>query len=186
MDLRNAGCEIIVVPPRWKKLVFALLYAIMFVYLWNDFFVDFRHPSNLFCLAGLLLSLYYVIAFGSHCMFTKKYLIICFLGLPVRAIAWSKINRALYVHIWIDPKNRIQRFSNPGPTVTGNIIYVTLKGCPKWHPRYTIRWRHNAAHPFRAFTIWLPYDRKAYFLDAFQKHYPDLERQPLEDWKKFG
>ena len=186
MEFRNPYHSTIMIPPRWTKLAFSLLFCICLCSVWESCFVSYADPVNLLLFAGLLVNVYYILAFGTHCMFAQKHLIVCFLGLPVRKIPWDRIQKALYVHAWRDPQPRYRHVPGQRLIVYGQIIYVTLDRCPQWFPRYTARWRHNIAHPIRALTIWLPYERKAYFTEEFQKRYPALEFQPLDDWKKFG
>lgn len=193
MEIRKTRKYPVIVPPRWIKLLIALAYCIWWLWFWigqagwSWLWTDALREDFMYFiifLAGLYLVVYSVLRFGVHYRFTEKYLLVCFIGIPVRWVKWSRITWAQYVHAWRDPKTKFQRFSSPGP-VTGNIIYVTIDHCAPWHARYTPRWRHNLSHPFRAFTIWLPYDRKTYFIDAFKAHYPDLEIQPADAWKKF-
>ena len=183
----------VTIPPRWIKLAIVLFICGGWLWLWIGLpgwswpwtgATDQDWESLVLFLGGTLLLFFYILCFGIHYRITEKYLWVCFACLPIRRIKWNRISGAQYVHAWRDPKMRYQRFSNPGP-VTGSIIYVTIDRCTPWIIQYTPRWRHNVAHPFRAFTIWLPYDRKEYFIEAFKKHYPDLEMQPLDDWKKF-
>jgi hypothetical protein len=185
LEIRKTVRASIITPPRWKLLISMAMLSLLLARSWVD---TIMNPKSLESLAvaiiEVLLIVSTMIASGIHYKFTEDFLVVCFLWMPLRCVRWHRITHALFAHAWADPKTRYHRITNPG-AVTGQIIYVTINGCPRWHPILTTRWWHSLLHPFRSFTIWLPYDRKEYFIEAFKKHYPDLEMQPLDDWKKF-
>ena len=175
----------IVTPPRWKLLTGMALLFLLLAGSWIDAFMD--PPNRMVFVIDIVEALFIsgvMIASGIHYKFTEDSLVKCFLWIPLRRIRWNRITHALFAHAWADPKTRYQRITNPG-AVTGQIIYVTIDGCPRWYPLLTQRWVHHLHHPFRSFTLWLPYSRKNFFVEAFQEHYPELEFQPLDDWKNF-
>lgn len=184
MEIHDPKQAAVVVPPRWKLLVPMIAYCFLFRDLWKGISISIDDPATLFFPIYQSLIVMGVFVFGVHYKFTEKYLVVCFLWIPLRRIRWGRINHALFVHAWRDPKTRYQRINGPGPSV-GQIIYVTIDYCGQWEPLYTSRWKHNVTHMFHACTIWLPYDRKAFFIEAFKKHYADLEMQPLDEWKKY-
>lgn len=185
MEIHKLSKSPAITPPRWQLLTVTVIICMLLVGHWVNTVVN---PKSLMSLISVIIEAILVIgsmmASCIHYIFTEDGLAVCFLWIPLRRIRWRRITHALYAHAWADPKTRLERITNPG-AVTGQIIYVTIDGCPRWHPILTMRWVHSMLHPFRAFTIWLPYSRKNYFIDAFKKHYPDLEMQPLDEWKRF-
>ena len=185
METRKQKKSPVITPPRWKLFVAMTMLCFLFFESWSDSVVNPKSLSSLITtLVEMLLIISTVITSGIHYKFTNDRLVVCFLWIPIRHIRWQRISHALFAHAWADPKTRYQRIGNPG-AVTGQIIYVSIDNCPRWYPILTMRGVHNLVHPFRAFTIWLPYDRKDYFIDAFKQHYPDLEMQPLDAWTRF-
>ena len=170
----------VITPPRWKLLMLTSLFCVAFIYPWEGLEVSLKdlHSLGIVLIRAILIA--YLFISCIHYRFTEKYLVVCFLYIPLRRICWQRITHAQFVHAWRDPKTRYQLFINPR-NVTGQIIYVTIDRCPRWYPRTTARGAHNILHPFRAFTIWLPYSRKRYFIDSFKQHHPELEIQPLDE-----
>lgn len=186
MGIHNTDQPPVITPPRWK--IFAVMAAICLLCLrfWIDNIV--YQGISWEWIATLITALFVVskmITSGIHYKFTEDHLTVCFLWIPLRRIRWQRITNALFAHAWSDPKTKYQHIMNPG-AVTGQIIYVTIDHCPEWYPVLSMRWTHNSIHPFRAFTVWLPYKQNEYYINAFKKHYPNLEMQPLDEWKYFS
>lgn len=174
METCNNNLPPVVTPPRWKGLIFWAFLSVVSGQMvnWEAFDI-----STVICLPFLLISLTGTFASGIHYKFTQVGLLVCFLWIPLRRVGWDRITHALFAHKWEDAKPRYSRIANPGP-VTGQIIYVTIDNCPRWNPNIS-RMRHNISNPFRAFTIWLPYQQKHYLIEMFAKYYPALERQKI-------
>ena len=100
---------------------------------------------------------------------------VCFLNLPVRTIPWEKVKHAIYVHTWRDPRTRYHW----GPA-HGQIIYVTLKAGIRFWPEQDVRLWHKLRYPFSTVCLWLPNKDVRLFTEAFERHYPGLERQTQE------
>ena len=118
-----------------------------------------------------------------HYTFTEEFLVTNFLGIPFRGMRWENIGHAMYVHAW---KDVLPKYSVVAGGIVpkigndyGQMIYVTLKGCPRLVPFYHIRLLHSMIHPFRTACIWLPESAKYHYIDAFRQFYPELEMQPV-------
>ena len=173
MEICKFNQPSVVTPPRWKMLIFWVILSVVVAQLVGGGIHDTDDLISLVmlavCAAGVFVS-------GVHYKFAQAGFIVCFLWIPLRRIGWQRVTHALFAHAWKDTKPRYSRIANPGP-VTGQILYVTIDHCPKWDPK-AMRQNHNLSHPFRAFTIWLPYQQKHYFVETFKKYYPALETQP--------
>ena len=186
MEIRKPARPSVITPPRWKPFAVAAILCLLFFDFWKRTAANPQSVGSVIeAVIEVLLIVGTLIGSGVHYRFTEDYMVVCFLWVPLRRIRWQRVTHALFAHAWADPQTKYQRITSPG-VVTGQIIYVTIDRCLRWYPVLTTRWLHNLIHPFRAFTIWLPYNRKAFFVDAFQKHYPDLEMQPLDAWERFS
>ena len=179
-----------IVPPRWRLLInTAVVLGIFCFILFKSLSLE-PFPAFDVCVyicIAILTSVF--LRCGVHYAFCRDGLECRILGIPFRRIPWDKIGTAVYLHAWKDVQ---LKYSVVVHGVIGKIgityeqiIYVTLKGCPKYRPRYEIRLFHNLLHPFRTACIWLPYATKYQYIEAFREYYPKLEMQPLDDWKKF-
>lgn len=177
-----------IVPPRWKQL--ATSFFLMYIS-WRFYFPVVRDvgftvlvlPFGLFILASTIA----FFRFGTHYAFCESYLEARFLWIPFRRIPWDKIEKATYLHVWKDIHLKHSSALGGGYVMKENtyeqIIYVTLKGCPSYDPKYQTRLIHNMLHPLRTACIFLPYNRKYEFLDGFKSCFPSLKMQPLDAWK---
>lgn len=180
--------EITVVPLRWGLLVITTIILTLFLH------VFFRIvTSDEFTLLHLMVYTYLsvlvpaFIRLGVHYAFCSEYLEARLFGIPFWRIPWDSVENATYLHVWKDIRLKYSAAFGGMVAKKGNtyeqILYVTLKGCPRYHPQYEIRLFHNVLHPFRTACIWLPDATKYQYLEAFKKHYPDLEMQPIDAWK---
>lgn len=120
---------------------------------------------------------------GIHYTITYEGIIVKWLNIPLRKIRWAQVEHAEYLHLWYDLR-RFYTDLGKGPK-TGQLIYVTLKGCPRYFPMSQHRAVHNRLHPFRAMTIWLARDTKHIYIDFFKECYPNLKMQPVDNEKKY-
>ena len=182
--------RMLVVPLRWKLLsVLACFLAILL-------YISFKiADANRFTILHFMVYSYLAVAVsaflrvGVNYAFCNEYLEARLFGIPFWRIRWDRIRKATYLHAWKDIVPKYSAAMGGVVATIGNsyeqMIYVTLRGCPRYHPQYEIRLVHNLLHPFRTACIWLPYATKYQYIEAFKEHYPDLEMQPLDDWKKF-
>lgn len=178
------------VPPRWRLIMnTAVILGIFCFILFKSLALE-PFPAFDVCVSvciAILISAF--LRSGVHYAFQNDCLEVRFLGIPFWRIPWDKIGTAAYLHAWKDISIKHSAAMGGVSATMGNtygqIIYVTLKGCPKYHPRNEIRLFHNLLHPFRTACIWLPYATKHQYIEAFREYYPKLEMQPLDDWKKF-
>lgn len=175
-------------PLRWGPLVFSAFIFLIFL----NAFINTMYVRP-FSALHYILGLYVLILFGAvlrycvHYAICDQYLVAQFLGIPFRFIRWESIGHAMYIHAWRDivPKYSVL-FGGIMPNLRntyGQIIYVTLKGCPRYVPTYHIRFLHSMIHPFHTACIWLPDTTKHQYIDFFRFFYPNLEIQPIDDWK---
>lgn len=177
------------VPLRIGNLLFMSLFLCVTVKVfWGIIFI--RPVSVLHFVIGAALVILCVGWLRScvHYTFTNEFLVSNFLGVPFRKIRWEKIGHAMYVHAWKDIVPKYSAVFGGVMPVMGNsygqMIYVTLKGCPRFIPSYHIRLLHSIIHPLHTACIWLPDSAKYHYIDIFRQVYPDLEMQPIDAWKR--
>lgn len=179
--------RITVVPLRWKPIAGT---AFLFAVVWNLVIAiaDYRTFSVTHYIVYVLfiLSAFRLLRLGVQYAFCCDYLEARIFGIPFWRIPWDRIAAATYLHAWRDIQWKYSSAFHGAVPKVGityeQIIYVTLKGCPPYHPQHEIRLLHNLLHPLRTACIWLPYSSKYHYLDAFQACYPNLKIQPLEAW----
>ena len=165
---------IVEVPLRINKLIFAAL-VLMVCTLQVVAAVQEQRSWGMVGILALcmVLALWWTLKYTVHYRICPQGLVVLILGLPVRTIAWSAIAHAEYIHTWLRPRNRLQ-----DEVAHGQIIYITLSGCPVYYPALDMRWWHNLRHPFRAATIWLPAGNILLYTEAFRTYFPDFKVQP--------
>lgn len=168
--------HILTTPPRWRRLWGFSVLLFAYSILWLDARFEATHPGNIVFLVLCFIAALEAFIPGVHYTISKEGLIIRWLNIPIRKICWDKVGRAEYIHIWKDTR-RFYTNLERGPT-SGQIIYVTLKGCPYYHPSYEVRAWHNLLHPFRSMCLWLPRETKYEYIDLFKEYFPLLEIQP--------
>ena len=175
----------LVVPLRWSSIINTAPMLVLFS------FILFKSASIVplvaytsFAYTCILILMSAFLRFGVHYALCSNHLEARLFGIPFWRIPWKQITNATYLHAWKDVTLK-HSSAMGGMAITagntyGQIIYVTLKGCPKYHPKHEIRLFHNLLHPFRTACIWLPRETKYQYIDAFKEYYPGLEIQPLD------
>lgn len=172
--------RILITPPRWRQLSGwgALLFLCFVLYTGIDAAPDNPGRIPLIIFLGYLLIM--AIVPGVHYAITKEGIIVMWINIPLRRIRWAQVGHAEYLHLW---KGTRRFYTDLGRGHrTGQMIYVTLKGCPQYLPKYQYREVHNWLHPFRAMSIWLPRETKYEYIDLFMEYYGELSIQPIDDW----
>lgn len=183
-------CKQETVPLRWKQLLLNLVIVLILGYALIPNLRTNRLPIYVYVISVYFgVSLVSLLRHSVSYSFTERYLIGKILGIPFRFIRWDSIQYANYYHVWKDviPTYSvfIRGMAAKCHTNYGNIIYVTMYGCPRYSPKYMVRLWHNLFHPLKTACIWLPYATRQKYIDAFRKHYPDIEIQALDEWIKF-
>lgn len=176
------------IPLRWGILLIVLFFFSIilqeYISIWD---VEPGSPLHRYLIIILILLLFAILRLGVSYSICDRYLETRFMGIPFRRFNWCQIESAMYIHAWKDIVPNYSIFWGGFiPRIKdshGQIIYVTLRGCPKYVPERNLRLIHNLLHPFRTACIWLPEATKNQYLEAFKKHYPDLEMQPIDAWK---
>lgn len=92
-----------------------------------------------------------------------------FLWIPVRLIKWEHISHAEYVYRWHTGAKNAQ--------ITGQGIFVTLRGCPFFCPEIDALNMFQLRHPFGSFFIRFTPKHQQKYVDAFMLYYPELDYQ---------
>lgn len=178
-----------VVPLRWKSIAGTAVLLTLTL----NIVIAFAEYDPFAVPHFIVYAIFVVLAFrflrlGVHYAFCRDYLEARLFGIPFWRISWNRIATATYLHAWRDIQWKYSSALHGVVPDVGNtyeqIIYVTLKGCPQYHPQYEIRLLHNLLHPLRTVCIWLPYSSKYHYLDEFKSCYPNLKIQHLDAWKQ--
>lgn len=168
--------NILTTPPRWKEIWCALaLFFIIVILCFGS-----QASTNLDITIKVILVAKFgidVLGAGVHYTITRERLIVKCLNIPLRTIRWKNISHAAYLHDWHDMIS-FSKWHIAG-TVYGHIIFLTLNGCPKYHPERQNRHWYSVRHPFRTVCIWLPEETRYEYIDFFKACYPELEMQPV-------
>lgn len=170
----------VVTPVFYFRLILGIIALIFLTWAYSQFPFRITGIWSIFLLliaigmyAAVLL---WVLRYSVHYKLSEKGITVYFWMIPVRTVRWSAIGKAEYVYQWRRPKTRYT-----DGTAYGNIIFVTLKGCPSYFPTVDMRWLYNVKHPFRSFTMWLPSYNISFYTDFFKKYYPELKHQKKMD-----
>ena len=173
--------RIMTTPPRWRTFGLSTTYFLTCLITFVMIEDKISTLGYVFIILFFIVLLFRSFCSGVNYTISDKSLTVNWLDIPLRNIPWNRIGHAIYLHAWIDPKSYFKRHEY-GPTY-GQIIYISLHGCPRLHHKSQTRFWHNLLHPFHTACIWLPRDNKYEYIDLFKNYYPNLEIQPLDDWK---
>ena len=175
--------RILTTPIKWGK--FWGTAAILLLYLGLYLGIDAapNNPGRIPFVIILIILAGDAFVCGIHYTISKKHLIVNWMYFPLRKIPWVKVAHAGYIHIWKEARPFYTTLERG--FVSGQIIYVTLKGCPAYRPQEEVRAYHNWRHPFLSLCIWLPRETKYEYINLFKAYYPALEIQPVDERKKF-
>lgn len=171
--------RILVTPCRWWQFggSATLFLLCLVIYAGIDAAPD--NPGRIFLVVFLIILLINTIIPGVHYSITHEGIIVNWIGIPLRKIKWSQVGHAEYLHLWKDTR---RFYTDLGRGLkTGQMIYVTLTGCPQYLPEYEYRAVHNRLHPFRAMSIWLPRETWYEYMELFKEYYPELVIQPIDN-----
>ena len=180
--MENQYC---VIWPDWRKMLHGFLGTAVMA--WSVF--AFAIPSGqLFPQLCLLpIALAYLFGFlraGIHYSVHPKYLMMRFLGIPVRKIPWLRVTTATYLHKWMDHRVRLYHYHRGASFLRdityGRMIYVTLDLCPDYWPMHQSRLLFSLRHPFTTCTIWIPYQQLQQVEDLFTRYCILFEKQPMD------
>ena len=114
-----------------------------------------------------------------HYSFTKKHLIVRFLGIPVRRIDWRSVSHAVYAKQWRVNGGKI-KYKFTISSETGNALFLSLYGCPLYDPESDTLSDFSMTHGRNILCIRLPSKTAEEYLKAFQACYPDVVVVPPE------
>lgn len=168
--------------PNWGMMIlFGALIAGL-IYYYKDGVLhpeEYRDPTSLEEIVFYsVLGLYMMVTLAIHYTFSKKYLIVRFLGIPVRFIRWKSIYGAIYLHTWHENRQGQVRTWRSPTVAKGSAIFVSLGGCRQFNPEYDTRWRFQMASPLSTLFIRLPKKKAEAYIEVFRTFYPDLAIQP--------
>ena len=126
-----------------------------------------------------LILLFAILAIFSlkHYSFIGKYLIVRFLGVPVRKIYWRSVSHAVYAKQWRINGGKV-KYKFAASSGKGNTIFVSLYGCPPYDPENDALCDFSMIHGRNFIGILLPAKTAEEYVKVFQACYPDLVTAP--------
>ena len=166
MELVSDHNRILTTPPRWGRLCGFVGLLLTYAIIWMEAELKATHPGNIFFLILFVLTAFSIFTSGMHYTIRNEGIVVKWLNVPIRIVKWEQIGYAEYIHIWKDVRHFYTDLERG--LVSGQIIYVTLKGRPRYYPRYDVRTWHSLMHPLGAMCIRLPRDTKYQYIDLFK------------------
>ena len=160
----------IIVPPYWVDLLVGCAFlwiacSLKYMTLVYDLDDSSIFNTDFFIGVSVLLIIKTCFHYSIHSDGIK----VRFLWVPIRLIKWEQVAHAEYVYRW--------HTGAKGAKMTGQGIFVTLRGCPYFCPEIDALNMFTLRHPLGSFFIRFTPKYQKRYVDIFSHYFPRLDYQ---------